>query len=100
MMLKEITLSWFYEWIYKDWDITKTSSSPLLDLWGDLRSEVITLIIKRGGAEYTENQLTLMAPSEISNHKANCQLDIRREPGKDRDFIQDQTMPNNYQSHN
>ena len=55
----------------------------------------------RGGAEYTENQLIFLAPSEISNHRTNCQLDIRREPGKDKEFIQDQTTPNkNYQSHN
>lgn len=90
-------------WVDKqEWLIyCKTSSNPLLDMWGDHRSEVITRIITGGGAECTENQLTFLAPLETSSHRANCQLDIRSEPGKDREFIQDQTMPNkNYQSNN
>lgn len=55
MMFKEIIFLWFYEWIYKDWDIIKILFSLFLDLWGDFRLEVIIFIIKRGGVEYIEN---------------------------------------------
>lgn len=76
----------------KNQDIAKTSPNPVLVLW-DLRSEVITLFIAGRGDEQTENQLTFLALSEIPIYVVNCQPDIKRDPSKDREFSQDETMP-------